>query len=127
MRRAITTLRILFGLCLAALAMTAPAAAWDAHALLHASHPVAVDDHHHHADDGRVLAHNEHGVPADSSEDEGEGHDHMPSLGASLSVTLATAPAPFLPSLVSELRVAPVPGLRLGIPDPPPARPPRSA
>lgn len=127
MRRALTTLRILFGLCLAALALTAPAAAWDSHALLHASHPVAVDDHHHHAEDGTVLAHDEHGAPGDSSEDDGKGHDHMPSLGATLSVTVPDAPAPFLPTLVSELRTAAAPGLRLGIPDPPLARPPRFA
>lgn len=125
MRRALTTLRILLGLCLATFAMTAPAASWDAHAFLHASAPMAVDDHHHHDADGGVLVHDEGGVPGDSSEDVGEGHDHMPSLAASLSVMVPGAPAPFLPPLVSELRMADAPGLRPGVPDPPPARPPR--
>lgn len=79
---------------LTAALIASPAAAWDAHALSHASAPVAAFEHHHHGDDGSVDVH-DHGDESnepDSDDDDG-GHDHMPSVSAAWVGVLGSGPA----------------------------------
>ncbi len=81
----------LVGLLTAAL-IASPAAAWDAHALSHASTPVAAFEHHHHGDDGSVDVHDHDDESDQRDSDEDGGHDHMPSVSAGWSGVLGGGP-----------------------------------
>jgi len=97
--------------------LSAPAAAWQVHQVQHVAQPVAVSEHHHHADDGTT---------GDASKDQkqDQGHDHLPSLFAGMSGLLAEvsliAP-PVLPDMIAEALPAMAPVQRI---EAPPPRPP---
>ncbi|HEX9965171.1 MAG TPA: hypothetical protein VGB04_09335 [Allosphingosinicella sp.] len=107
-----------------AFSMTAPATAWDAHEISHISNPVAIDEHHHH-DDDRVQASHGHGDQA-PAQDDGGGHDHMPSLAAALSAIPANGPIAIFPMLVGISPPSFAAKVPVDLIEPPPARPPRS-
>lgn len=102
---------------IAALWLSAPAAAWQVHQIEHSAQPVAVGEYHHHDDD--------HGTTGDESpENEPRGHDHMPSLLAGMSGVLADASfvvPQILPDLLAETLPARAPAQRI---EAPPPRPP---
>ncbi len=114
--------RNLLAFALIAFGMTVPAAAWNAHVASHVGNPVAVDQHHHHDEDGSQSE--EHGP--DAPEDGDDGHDHMPSLSAALSAIVGHGTA----TLVPPPDGVPQPSYAAAAPadlvEPPPARPPRT-
>jgi len=108
-----------------AFGLAAPATAWDAHEISHISNPVAVDEHHHHAEDGVQSSHG-HEDPAPAQDEDDGGHDHMPSLSAAFSAIMGSGPAPMLPALQGVSRLSFAVAAPIDVIEPPPARPPRT-
>jgi hypothetical protein len=114
--------RNLLAFALIAFGMTMPAAAWNTHAASHLGNPVAVDEHHHHDEDGVRSGGHGHEAP-----DEGDdGHDHMPSLSASLSAIVDEGAATLAPPLTGVPQPSYAAAAPVALIEPPPARPPRT-
>lgn len=119
-------LRNLIAFAMVAFGITAPATAWDAHEISHISKPVAVDEHHHHDEDGMEVPHG-HGEGAPAHADEGDGgHDHLPSLSATLSAVMGSGPLALFPDLLGLAPGSFTVKVPVDLIEPPPARPPRS-
>lgn len=106
--------------------LTAPATAWDVHALGHSAAPVDAAEHHHHADDGTVL--DDASSAAEPGQDGGNrGHDHLPSVCHAWSGTLSGAPAMPVPVGGEGLHVRLTAHAPPTVSPDPQIRPPRSA
>lgn len=106
---------------LASLWLAAPATAWKVHTTEHLSSPVAVDQHHHHADDGSPI--DDGDAPSDQKS---PGHNHVLSGAASLNATVA---GEFDMPPVPAVAMLPVGGITPALHElrkPPPSEPPRA-
>ena len=115
----------LLGFALASLLISAPAMAWKFHEASHVT-VVAPDEHHHHGDASDPHAADVPGEPPAGDENDGGGHDHLPSLSAGLNAIPATDPVMAGPiSGTLQLTVTLVRTLT-GEAAPPRERPPRA-
>lgn len=122
---ALRLIRNLLAFAVVAFSMTAPATAWDAHEISHISNPVAIDEHHHHDDEGVQGSHG-HGDEAPAQDEDDGGHDHMPSLSAALSAIVDGGPVAVFPDLIGLTPMSFAVKVPVDLIEPPPARPPRS-
>ena len=115
----------LLGFALASLLISAPAMAWKFHEASHSVTVVALDEHHHHDDASDPHAADAPGEPT-NDENDGGGHDHLPSLSASLNAIPASDLILANPSSgAHQLTMPPVQVLRSEA-APPRDRPPRA-
>ena len=91
----------LTGVMLLVLVMASPVASLDSHAVSHWTSPADATQHHHHDEDGRIIADHDHdqGSTSENAEDElPPGHAHMPAQVVGLD-------APDLPQAVALIHV----------------------
>lgn len=106
-----------------AVAVGVPAATWDPHTSAHLTATVDVEGHHHHDENGRVVADHGHG-DAEDERDAGHEHGPLPQLiadGATFPSMAFAVPLEASQALVMTKRTMP-PGQPLD----PDRRPPRT-